>query len=96
MFQQSKVPTKIYTLSRAHILLKINIPHTNSLRPAEDHSAPGGGVPHSLGTSALRRDNLESQLEKRYYRLLERIMFLDFVHRRNHNVSETGSVSVFR
>jgi hypothetical protein len=47
IFQPSKVSTKICTriLICAHISFKINIPHKRT--------RPPGGVPHSLGTSAL-------------------------------------------
>jgi hypothetical protein len=51
----SKVPTKIYILSWAHICFKINITliQTSHPPPREQEASPPGGTPLSLETSEL-------------------------------------------
>jgi len=62
ILQPIKVLSKIYILFCFNMSLKINVPHTNNLRPLRGPTAPQGGAPHSLETSALAHSVVSSPL----------------------------------
>jgi hypothetical protein len=61
IFQPIKVLGKICILFCFNMSLKINVPHTNNLRPLRGPTTPQG-APHSLETSALAHRVISSPL----------------------------------
>jgi hypothetical protein len=53
MLHPSKVSTKIYIISSAHIAFRISMSLIQETRPPEGQQCPSWCVPHSLDTSAL-------------------------------------------